>query len=113
MIPAMRIALTAITVTLLASSPALSQALTAGALRSMCTARDASQQLSCTSYLMGYVHGRNLSDSNPTICIPGTSPVGSVVAGFLGRLQSNPLDANLPAGLVLGDYLVSTYPCGK
>jgi hypothetical protein len=94
---------------LLAAMPAAAQTLTAGALAAMCTSQ--TQASACGSYIQGYIDGRNQSLARPTVCVPaGTSP-SNVAAAFVAHIAGNRLEANIQAGLVLGNHLVSTYPC--
>ena len=75
----------------------------------MCAAQ--SQAAICTGYIQGYIDARNQSLPRPTICVPAGTSVGNVAAGFVAHLTRNRLEANIQAGLVLGNYLISTYPC--
>jgi hypothetical protein len=95
---------------LLAAAPASAQqGMTAGALAAMCSAR--AQQPACASYIQGWVDGRNQSLPKPTVCLPaGTSPA-DVAGKFVEYVGKNRLEANLQAGLVLGNHLITTYPC--
>lgn len=99
-------------ISLLAAGPAAAQTFTAAALQSMCSARDAGQVAGCASYIQGYADGRNLSQPRPSICVPAGRTVGDVAHAFSEYVNKNRLEANLPAGLVLGNYLVTNYPCG-
>jgi hypothetical protein len=83
--------------------------MTAGGLQAMCAAR--AQQAACASYIQGYLDGRNQSLPRPTVCIPAGTPMGDVAGGFVQHVGRNRLEANLQAGLVLGNYLLTTYPC--
>jgi hypothetical protein len=94
---------------LLAASPAASQGMTAAGLQAMCTAR--AQQAACASYIQGYMDGRNQSLPRPTVCVPAGTSMGDVAGGFAQYVGKNRLEANLQAGLVLGNYLITTYPC--
>jgi hypothetical protein len=92
-----------------AASPASAQSMTAGALQAMCSAR--TQQATCASYIQGYIDGRNQSSARATVCIPAGTSIGDVIGGFSDRLTKNRLEANLEAGLVVGDYLITSFPC--
>ena len=94
---------------LAADSPASAQSMTAGALQAMCSAR--TQQATCASYIQGYIDGRNQSSARATVCIPAGTSIGDVIGGFSDRLTKNRLEANLEAGLVVGDYLITSFPC--
>jgi len=94
---------------LAAASPASAQSMTAGALQAMCSSR--AQQATCASYTQGYIDGRNQSSAGATACIPTGTSIGDVIGGFSDRLARNRLEANLQAGLVVGDYLITSFPC--
>jgi hypothetical protein len=94
---------------LAAADPAASQALTAGALQQMCAAR--AQQTACALYIQGYMDGRNQSLSRPTVCLPTGTSLADVAGSFASHVVGNRLEANLQAGLVLGNFLITTYPC--
>ncbi|HZB36712.1 MAG TPA: Rap1a/Tai family immunity protein [Beijerinckiaceae bacterium] len=94
---------------LLAAGSASAQGFTAGALASMCSSQ--AQAASCAFYLQGYAEGRNQALGRPTICIPPNAPLPTVVAGFAAHIEKNRLEANIAAGLVVGNYLLATYPC--
>ena len=94
---------------LIAAAAASSQALTACALQGMCAAR--AQAAVCASYIQGYMDGRNQTLPRPTICIPAGTSVADVAGGFVTHVGKNRLEGNLQAGLVLGNYLITAYPC--
>jgi hypothetical protein len=94
---------------LAAASPAAAQNMTAGALQAMCSSR--TQQATCASYIQGYIDGRNQSSARATVCIPAGTSIADVIGGFSNRLTKNRLEANLEAGLVVGDYLITSFPC--
>jgi hypothetical protein len=94
---------------LVAASPASAQSMTAGALQAMCSAR--TQQATCASYIQGYIDGRNQSSSRATVCIPSGTTIADVIGGFSDHVGKNRLEANLQAGLVVGNYLITSYPC--
>jgi hypothetical protein len=83
--------------------------MSAGGLQAMCAAR--AQQATCVSYIQGYLEGRNQSLPRPTVCIPAGISIADVAGGFVEHVGKNRLEANLQAGLVLGNYLITTYPC--
>jgi hypothetical protein len=93
----------------LLASPSAAQRLTAGALQGMCLAP--AQAAACASYIQGYMDGRNQSLPRPTICLPAGTSLANVAAAYAAYLGNNRLEANIEAGLVLGNYLLSTYPC--
>jgi curli biogenesis system outer membrane secretion channel CsgG len=97
---------------LVAAGPAAAQTFTAGALQGMCSAREPSQLAGCASYIQGYADGRNLSQARASICVPAGRTIGDVAHSFADYMTKNRLEANLPAGLVLGNYLVTNFPCG-
>jgi len=98
-------------IALLAAGAASAQTLTAGELQKMCAATAQNLAVACASYIQGYVNGRNQSLPRPSICVPPTTSIGSAVAGYVEYVEKNRLEANIEAGLVLGNYLLSTYPC--
>ena len=55
--------------------------------------------------------GRNQSLPRPTVCIPAGTSMADVVNGFVAHVANNRLEGNLQAGLVLGNYLITAYPC--
>jgi Rap1a immunity proteins len=89
--------------------PASAQGFTAGALAGMCSSQ--AQAAACAFYIQGYAEGRNQALARPTVCIPPTAPLPTVVAGFATHIANNRLEANIAAGLVVGNYLLATYPC--
>jgi Rap1a immunity proteins len=93
----------------LAANPARSQSITAESLAKMCQAKG--QAVACTSFIVGYIEGRNQSLSRPTICLARGTSVADVAIGFIQHVAKNRLDARIEAGLVLGTYLLSTHPC--
>jgi hypothetical protein len=94
----------------LAAAPASAQqGMTAGALAAMCSAR--AQQPTCASYIQGWMDGRNQSLPKPTVCLPAGTSIGDAAGKFVEYVGKNRLEANLQAGLVLGNHLISTYPC--
>ena len=105
----MRSILTAIL--LLSTAPAFSQSLSAGDLQRMCGARVQAQAMACAFYIQGYLTGRNLSPPKPTICVPERTSIADAVKGFGDYMNKNPLETRIDAGLVLGNYLLTTYPC--
>jgi hypothetical protein len=94
---------------LLAAAPAFAQGMTAGGLQAMCAAR--AQQPACASYIQGYMDGRNQSLPKPTVCIPAGTTMADVAGKFVEHIGRNRLEANLQAGLVLGNHLITNYPC--
>ena len=96
-------------VALIAATPAASQGLTAGALQGMCS--NATQAATCAAYIQGYIEGRNQALQRDTICPPKGATIGTIAGGFIQHLTNNRLEANIQAGLVLGNHLVTTYPC--
>jgi hypothetical protein len=92
-----------------AASPASAQAINAGALQAMCQAR--AQQPVCAAYLQGYIDGRNQSLPRPTVCLPAGTSIADVANAFAQHVAQNRLEANLQAGLVLGNVLITTYRC--
>jgi F0F1-type ATP synthase membrane subunit c/vacuolar-type H+-ATPase subunit K len=95
---------------LLAAGPAAAQQnMTAAALGAMCAAR--AQQPVCASYIQGYVDGRNQSLPKATVCLPSGTSVGDVAGKFVEHIGKNRLEGNLQAGLVLGNVLITNYPC--
>jgi hypothetical protein len=93
----------------LAAMPAAAQTLTAGVLANMCSSQ--AQAAACGSYIQGYIDGRNQSLARPTVCIPPGTPPAKVATAFVAHIAGNRLEANIQAGLVLGNHLVSSYPC--
>ena len=93
----------------LAAGPASAQGMTAGGLQAMCASR--AQQPACASYIQGYMDGRNQSLQRPTVCVPAGTAIGDVAGGFSQHVERNRLEANLQAGLVLGNHLLTNYPC--
>jgi Rap1a immunity proteins len=98
-------------ITLLVAGPSSAQTLTAGDLQKMCAATAQSQAIACASYIQGYVNGRNQSLPRPTVCVPPGTSMGDAVAGYVDYVAKNRLEANIEAGLVLGNYLLSAFPC--
>ena len=97
-------------VLLLAAGPAAAQQnMTAGALAAMCSAR--AQQPACASYIQGWMDGRNQSLPKPTVCLPAGTSVADAAGKFVEYVGKNRLEANLQAGLVLGNHLITNYPC--
>ena len=96
---------------LLATGPAFAQAFTAGDLQRMCGSRAQPQAMACAFYIQGYLTGRNLSPPKPTICVPQGASIADAVKGFGEHMSKNPLEVRIDAGLVLGNYLLTTYPC--
>ena len=97
-------------VLLLAAVPASAQqGMTAGALAAMCSAR--AQQPTCASYIQGWMDGRNQSLPKPTVCLPAGTSIGDAAGKFVEYVGKNRLEANLQAGLVLGNVLITNYPC--
>jgi hypothetical protein len=95
---------------LLAAAPASAQqGMNAGALASMCSAQ--AQRAACASYIQGYMDGRNQSLPRPTICLPAGTSIADLAGQFAEHVGRNRLEANLQAGLVLGNFLITTYPC--
>jgi hypothetical protein len=94
---------------LLAAVPAGAQTFTAGALANMCTSQ--AQAAACVLYIQGYIEGRNQALGRPTVCVPQGTALQNVGAGFAAHITSNRLEANIQAGLVVGNYLLTTYPC--
>ena len=93
----------------LAAPAAAQPAMTAGALAAMCANR--AQQGACASYIQGYVDGRNQSLPKPTVCLSASTSIADAAAGFAEYVGKNRLEANLQAGLVLGNFLITTFPC--
>ena len=98
---------------ILATGPAFAQTFTAGDLQRMCgaTAQAQAQATACAFYIQGYLTGRNLSPPKPTICVPERTSIVDAVKGFREYMSKNPLEGRIDAGLVLGNYLLTTYPC--
>jgi hypothetical protein len=94
---------------LLLADPAAAQTMTAGALQGMCAGRN--QTAACASYIQGYVDGRNQSLGRRTVCLPAGTSMADVAGAFSQHVARNRLEANLEAGLVLGNFLISTYSC--
>jgi Rap1a immunity proteins len=93
----------------LAPVPAFSQAMTAGGLQQLCTNR--AQVTACVLYIQGYIDGRNQAQARATVCIPAGRTINDVVNGFVTHVAGNRLEANLEAGLIVGNYLISNFPC--
>jgi hypothetical protein len=92
---------------LLTAVPASAQqGMTAGALAATCAAQ--AQRAACTSYIQGWMDGRNQSLPKPTVCPPAGADVVGTFVEYVGK---NRLEANLQAGLVLGNHLITAYPC--
>jgi hypothetical protein len=83
--------------------------MTAAGLQAMCASR--AQQPACASYIQGYMDGRNQSLPRPTVCLPAGTSIADVAGKFVEHVMRNRLEANLQAGLVLGNHLITNYPC--